>query len=149
MSLCPFPQRQRKLALRFCATASDKKEQCWNTESISVWNISTWPCNVWACVEVNAIAESGMRIRQCQNEAAIGGCVSGLSSSLRELALITSSRKGRGRGRAGGGAWGREKQCAIKGQREPWWSSWASRCFEFKASFEDVKISLSLRCTHW
>lgn len=74
-------------------------------------------------------------------------CVSGLSGSLRELSLILPSREGRGK--RGGGARGREKHRVIKGQREPWWSSRASRCFEIKASFEDVKIWYSLCWIHW
>lgn len=59
---------------------------------------------------------------------------------IRELSLIMPSREGREEGGRGGGARGREKHWVIKGQRKPWWSSRASRCFEIKASFEDVKI---------
>lgn len=96
-------------------------------------------------VKVNAAGEGGMRIRRgglCRRVQ-----IRVIRQPQRELSYITLSTEGRGKGGGGGGrggARGREKHWAIKGHRKPWWSSRALRCFEIKASFEDVEIWFSL-----
>lgn len=140
--LCPFSQRQRKLALEFCAAAPQKRKNSSGIRRAFLsWNISTWPCNVRERVEVSAAGESGMRMRHHQKR----GCgrhahvYQGYQAASESSHWSRRAEKEEEGGGGGGGARGRQKDCAIKGQREPWWSSRASRCFEFKASFQDVK----------